>query len=211
MSTRVKICGITRSDDLACAIDLGADAIGLVFHPKSPRHVNLHQAEKLLKKIPAYVTRIALFRNSDAVAVGQVVHSLDIDALQFHGNESNQFANQFGKRWYKAIGMGDPQLRGTALEEELAAYPDSCGLLFDSHSVRKMGGSGTQFDWTVLPSPLPQGSVLAGGLHAGNVKQAIETTNSFAVDVSSGVESAPGIKSAKRMKAFFDEVKRVSE
>jgi phosphoribosylanthranilate isomerase len=211
MTTRIKICGLTRVDDVDRAVDLGADAIGLVFHARSPRHVNLVQAEKLLERIPPFVTRVALFRDAPATSVAQVVQQLSIDALQFHGSETNQFARQFGKRWFKAIGMGDPQLRGEQLATELAAYPDSSGLLFDSHSVRKMGGSGKQFDWSVLPSPMPRGSILAGGLNADNVAQAIQTTQTSAVDVSSGVELAPGVKSAQRMKAFFDEVKRVSE
>lgn len=210
MTTRIKICGLTRIDDVDRAVDLGADAIGLVFHARSPRHVNLAQAELLLDRIPAFVTRVALFRNASATSVAQVVHQLPIDALQFHGSESNTFAKQFGKRWFKAIGMGDAELRDDKLATELAAYPDSTGLLLDSHSVRKMGGSGKQFSWEALPQPLPRGSILAGGLTASNVAEAIETTHAFAVDVSSGVELAPGVKSAQRMKAFFDEVNRVS-
>lgn len=211
MTTRIKICGLTRLDDIDRAVDLGADAIGLVFHPRSPRHVNLVQAEKLLARVPPFVTRVALFRNSSEATVAQVVQQLPIDTLQFHGSENNEFSKRFGKRWFKAVGMGDPEFRGERLATELLAYPDACGLLFDSHSVRKMGGSGKQFDWDVLPSPMPAGSVLAGGLNANNVAQAIQTTQASAVDVSSGVESAPGVKSAQRMKAFFDEVKRVSE
>lgn len=211
MTTRVKICGLTRVDDVDRAVDLGADAIGLVFHARSPRHLNLVQAEKLLARIPAFVTRVALFRDASAASVAQVAQRLQIDALQFHGSESNEFAQQFNKRWFKAIGMGDPELRGDRLATELAAYPGSCGLLFDSHSVRKMGGSGKQFDWSALPQPMPAGSILAGGLSADNVAQAIQTTQAFAVDVSSGVELAPGVKSAQRMKEFFDEVKRVSK
>lgn len=211
MTTRIKICGLTRAEDVDRAVDLGADAIGLVFHPRSPRHLNLIQAENLLARIPPFVTRVALFRDASATSVAQVVQQLPIDALQFHGSETNQFAEQFNKRWFKAIGMGDSELRGNKLAAELLAYPSACGLLFDSHSVRKMGGSGKQFDWGVLPRPMPRGSVLAGGLNAGNVANAIQITQASAVDVSSGVELAPGVKSAQRMKAFFDEVKRVSK
>lgn len=211
MTTRVKICGLTRVDDLERAVELGADAIGLVFHSHSPRNVNMFQAEKLLARIPPFVSRVALFRNASVAEVAHVMQRLQIDAIQFHGDENNEFARQFQTRWFKAIGMGDSSLRGAKLVTELAAYPDACGLLFDSHGAQKMGGSGSQFDWRVLPNPMPKGAVLAGGLHAGNVAHAIQVTGASAVDVSSGVEIAPGVKSARRMKEFFDEVKRVSE
>lgn len=209
MRTRIKICGLTTIEDVNSAVDLGVDAIGLVFHARSPRNVNITQAKQLLNAIPPYVTRVALFRDADEATVHQVVRSLPIDVLQFHGSESNEYAQQFGRRWYKAIGMGDSDLRGEKLAAELAAYPDADGLLFDSHSTNKMGGSGAKFDWSVLPSPLPRGAILAGGLNPNNVAAAVETVRPWAVDVSSGVEKAPGVKSAQRMKAFIDEVKRV--
>ena len=202
--TRVKICGITRPRDGLAAARLGADAIGLVFHARSPRHVLPGQAAAIARELPPFVSTVALFLDADADEVRSVLRVLPADLLQFHGSEPPEFCRQFGRPYLKAIGMG----AGTQAAWALAArYADAAGLLLDSHAPGTAGGTGQSFPWEALPM-LARPLVLAGGLHPGNVAAAITATQPWAVDVSSGVESAPGIKDEGKMAAFIQEVRR---
>ena len=209
MLTRIKICGLTRADDVQAAIDCGADALGFVFYDRSPRHVTLAQAEKLLVRVPPLVSAVGLFVDAPADTVRATLAAVPLDQLQFHGAESADYCRQFGRRWFKAVPMRDlPSAEAAAAW--LAAYPDSSAFLFDAFGKAQMGGSGEVFDWSRLP-PTDRPVILAGGLHAGNVADAIRRFRPFAVDVSSGVESAPGVKSSAKMRAFFSAVRNAYE
>lgn len=209
MHTRIKICGLTRADDVKAAVDCGADALGFVFFERSPRHVTLAQAEKLLALVPPLVSAVGLFVDAPAAVVRETLAALPLDQLQFHGSEAADYCRQFGRRWFKAVPMHDlPDAARAAAW--LAQYPDSSAFLFDAFGKAQMGGSGEAFDWSRLP-PTDRPVILAGGLHAGNVGEAIRRFRPFAVDVSSGVESAPGVKSSVKMQAFFTAVRNVYE
>lgn len=201
--TRVKICGLTRSADIHAAVAAGADSIGLVFYARSARNLELQQAAALAREIPAFVSLTALLLNPDGALVEAVLREVKPEILQFHGQEEAAFCNSFGRRYIKAVAMG-----GSA--DELArtcdSHPDASGYLLDSHAPGDMGGSGTAFDWSKIHhSTLPL--ILAGGLNPGNVGQAIEQVRPWAVDVSSGVEQAPGLKSADKINSFLAAVR----
>ena len=207
MRTRVKICGITRPEDGRAAIELGADALGLVFCERSPRNVELPQAAEIIDALPPLVTVVALFMNAEAAEVERVLAALPIDLLQFHGDEAPDYCAAFGRRYIKALPMG-----GDAEPLAYAArYPHTAGFLLDSHSPGGSGGSGTAFDWQRTPERLAKPLIVAGGLHPGNVAQAIVQARPYAVDVSSGVEAGKGIKDPAKMAAFINEVKRVGQ
>ncbi|MFZ1233429.1 MAG: phosphoribosylanthranilate isomerase [Thiofilum sp.] len=182
----------------------GADALGLVFYPKSPRNVSLEQARTIGQAIPPFVTRVGLFLNAERDFITQVLDQVTLDVIQFHGNESAEFCRSFGRPYIKALGM-----LGQNFYELARAYPDAQGLLVDSHAPGAAGGTGQTFDWTQLPQNYPQALILAGGLKADNVYQAIKTTQVYAVDVSSGVESTAGVKDPAKVAAFLNEVRRV--
>lgn len=182
----------------------GADAIGLVFYPASPRAVSPTQARAIADELPAFVTSVALFLDADAETVKKTIALLRPDMLQFHGTESAEFCRSFGKPYLKAVPMGGD----TDVVHYVKPYADASGLLFDSHAAGAAGGAGIAFDWSrALPADGPP-VILAGGLHAGNVAQAIARVRPYAVDVSSGVESAPGIKDDAGMLAFAEAVRR---
>jgi phosphoribosylanthranilate isomerase len=202
--TRVKICGITRPEDALCAADEGVDAIGLVFYEKSPRCVTPEQAIEVCKILPAFVTSVALFKDADAEKVNRIMEEVPIDLLQFHGSESAEFCRQFGRPYIKALGMDG---QSANVSRQGSAYYDARGLLLDSHAPGAAGGTGESFDWTTIPQDLPQPLILAGGLDATNVAEAIRTVKPYAVDVSSGVESEKGIKSAKKISEFMKKVR----
>jgi phosphoribosylanthranilate isomerase len=199
---RVKFCGLRRADDIAFAVALGVDAVGLVFVPGSKRSVDIDEARSALAAAPAFVTRVGLFMDSDADHVASVVRSVPLDLLQFHGHEPAEFCTAFGLPYLKAIAMGDaPDVRAA-----IAAHPRARGILLDAHRSGQQGGSGAAFDWRLIPAELGPSITLAGGLHPENVRQAIDSVNPYAVDVSSGIESAPGTKCRQRMAAFMREV-----
>ena len=201
--TRVKICGLTRSDDVHAAVAAGVDSIGLVFHARSARNLELHQAAALACEIPAFVSLTALFLNPDERLVESVLNKVRPEILQFHGQEDAAFCSAFGRRYIKAVAMGGST---DELARTCERHPDACGYLLDSHAPGDMGGSGTPFDWTTLDeSKLPL--ILAGGLKPENVGQAIEQVRPWAVDVSSGVEQAPGLKSADKIHSFLAAVR----
>lgn len=202
--TRIKICGITRGQDALAAAGNGADALGLVFYEKSPRHVGLGQAAQLARAIPPFVTVVGLFVNPAVEYVREVLAQIPVDMLQFHGDEEPEFCAQFGKPYLKAIRVKN----GVDLIQCAARYAGARGLLLDAFIEGVQGGTGESFDWALIPQGLPLPVILSGGLHAGNVAAAITQVRPYAVDVSSGVEAAKGIKDAAKIAAFINEVKR---
>jgi phosphoribosylanthranilate isomerase len=199
--TRIKICGITREEDLAAAVAAGADALGFVFYRPSPRYVTPHKAAGLLARVPAFVTRVGLFVNEPAQSVRDVLALASLDLLQFHGDEDAAYCAGFGKPWIKAARMR----QGFDLLEYAAGFagaPGACGLLLDAH-VEGYGGGGQTFDWSLIPGSLPLPLILSGGLHPGNVAEAVRSLRPWAVDVSSGVESARGIKDVRKINEFI--------
>lgn len=204
--TRIKFCGMTRVEDAQAAAALGVDAIGLVFTPRSRRRVDIAQAKAICSALPPFVTTVALFMDDAPEWVNEVIAAVQPDLLQFHGNESAGFCNTFGRPYLKAIAMGE----GASALERLSAYPAARGLLLDGHGLGEVGGSGRAFDWSLMPVDPGVPLVLAGGLNPGNVGRAIEVARPWAVDVASGIESAPGIKDAGAMRAFVDAVRAVN-
>ncbi|PIV32687.1 MAG: phosphoribosylanthranilate isomerase [Lysobacterales bacterium CG02_land_8_20_14_3_00_62_12] len=205
--TRIKFCGITRSVDAAAAVACGADAIGLVFVPGSGRAVTAEQAAEIARSVAPFVARVGLFRNAEAATVRAVLARVELDYLQFHGEESAEFCAQFARPWLKAVPMAKP-IPPPALAEFLAEYAAASGWVFDSHDAGGSGGSGQTFDWSPIPRNLGTRLILAGGLHVGNVAAALAAVHPYAVDLSSGVESAPGVKDHAKMRAFVHEVRR---
>ncbi|MDD5179724.1 MAG: phosphoribosylanthranilate isomerase [Gallionellaceae bacterium] len=203
--TRTKICGITRVQDVLAAAANGADALGLVFYDKSPRHVTLQLAAQLAAAIPPFVTLVGLFVNPSADEVREVLRQVPLDVLQFHGEEEPEFCAQFGRPYLKAIRVK----AGVDLVQCAARYQGAQGLLLDAFIAGTHGGTGASFDWALIPHALPLPMILSGGLHAGNVAQAIKQVRPYAVDVSSGVEAAKGIKDAAKIAAFIKEVKDI--
>jgi phosphoribosylanthranilate isomerase len=203
--TRIKICGITRPEDARDVAACGADALGLVFYAKSPRHLTAQQAVELAQAVPPFVTVVGLFVNPAADEVREVLNRVPLDALQFHGEEEPEFCVQFGRPYLKAIRVRP----AVDLLQCAARYADAQGLLLDAYIEGTHGGTGESFDWALIPHDLPLPVILSGGLHAGNVAEAIRQVRPYAVDVSSGVEAAKGIKDAAKVAAFINEVKRV--
>ncbi|HCL58623.1 MAG TPA: phosphoribosylanthranilate isomerase [Acinetobacter sp.] len=211
MRTRAKICGITRIQDINSVVHAGADAIGLVFYPPSPRNVSIEQAQGLLQHIPAYVQVVGLFVNATADEIATVLKQVPLDILQFHGDETplqcQQIAQQVGRRWYKAIQV-KPDLDVVAEIQRYQAAGASAVLLDAWHPDLK-GGTGHSFDWSTFPQ-LDIPLILAGGLNPDNIEEAIHTTQAYAVDVSGGVESAKGIKDQQLIERFMQGVHRGS-
>ena len=201
--TRIKCCGMTRVGDALLAAHLGADAIGLVFTARSKRQVTLAQAREIVAALPPFVATVALFMDDEASLVRQVLDEVRPTLLQFHGDEGDGWCAQFGHPFLKAIAMGE----GVAALPRLHDYPHATGLLLDGHAAGEAGGSGKAFDWSLLPDELAQPLILAGGLHAGNVGAAVRAARPWAVDVASGVESAPGVKDPARLAAFIRAVR----
>lgn len=200
--TRIKICGITRTADLDTALHTGADAIGFVFYPPSPRFLDHERAAALARHMPPFTTRVGLFVNAEAADVRATLARVPVDLLQFHGEETEPYCAQFGLPYLKAARVR-PELD---LLEFARAYPSAQGLLLDAW-VEAYGGAGQSFDWSLIPQGLPLPIVLSGGLHAGNVVEAISKVQPWAVDVSSGVEQAKGIKDADKIAAFVAAVR----
>lgn len=215
MRTRVKICGITRPEDARMAVDAGVDAIGLVFYEKSPRYVTPAQAAEIAAIIPAFVTTVALFKDASVDEIHALLQQAPVDLIQFHGSEDAAFCEQFQRPYIKALGMtGTAEDRMTYLQDSVMQYQRSRGFLLDAHAPGEAGGTGKSFDWEQIPALkdiMKKDIILAGGLHAGNVRQAIEATQPYAVDVSSGVESRPGVKGRAKVEAFMQQVSMASE
>lgn len=201
--TRIKICGLTRAQDLRDAVALGADAIGFVFYPPSPRAVSIEQAAALAALLPPFVTAVGLFVNPSATEVNAVLQQVPLQLLQFHGDEDEALCSCFGRSWIKAARMR----QGVDLVEFSSLHPGASGILVDAH-VEGYGGGGQTFDWSLIPAGFTRPLVLSGGLDAENVTDAVRRLRPWAVDVSSGVESDKGIKDAGRMAAFIAGVRR---
>ena len=204
--TRIKFCGMTRAGDVRLASELGVDAVGFVFTQGSARRIRPEEARLMRNALGPLVDAVALFMDNTAEEVREAVRQVRPTLLQFHGSEDDAFCRGFGLPWLKAIAMGNGESESaTALQ---LRYPGAAGFLFDSHAAGGAGGSGKTFDWSQLPKPLNKPMVLAGGLTPDNVFDAVLATMPWGVDVSSGVESAPGIKDGERMRRFVEEVRR---
>ena len=203
---RIKFCGLAREADVDAAVALGVDMIGLVFVARSPRSITLSTAAALRARIPSDIAVVALLMDAAAAQVENVITSVRPDLIQFHGSESDAFCARFGVPFFKAIAMG--QGAPADVVARVAAWPSAQAVLFDGHGAGEIGGSGQRFDWHGLPAHLEKPFLLAGGLHAGNVAEAIAIARPWGVDVSSGIESEPGIKDGYRMRKFVEEVRR---
>ena len=196
--TRVKICGITSVNDAALAVKAGADAIGLVFYQPSPRAVDIQQAKAIVDTLPPFVSVVALVVDAEAGFIEQLLSAVSVDVLQFHGDETAKFCQQFNKPYIKAIRMR-PDL---SLPDCFTEYQQAQALLLDAYQKGVPGGTGETFDWQRIPEHCPLPVVLAGGLTPDNVGIAIEAVKPYAVDVSGGVELKPGLKDAHKVSAF---------
>lgn len=205
--TRIKFCGFTRAGDVRLASELGADAIGFVFAADSARSVRAEEARAMRNALAPLVDAVALFSNNSAEEVRDVIKQVRPSLLQFHGDEDDAFCRAFGVPYLKAIAMnGEPQvIDPRALH---ARYPGAGGFLFDGHEPGSHGGVGRTFDWKRIPPGVTKPYVLAGGLTPDNVFDAILGTLPWGVDVSSGIETAPGIKDGDKMRRFVEEVRR---
>jgi len=203
--TRIKICGITREQDVQDVVNCGADALGFVFYDKSPRHVELQQAAALAHLVSPFVTIVGLFVNPTVEYVREVLAQVPLNVLQFHGEETPEFCAQFSRPYLKAIRVKS----GVNLLQCASQYAGAQGLLLDAFVEGTHGGTGKSFDWTLIPQDLPLPIILSGGLHAENVAAAIKQTRPYAVDVSSGVEVEKGIKDVAKIAAFINEVKQI--
>ena len=214
MRTRAKICGITRVQDIKAVVDAGADAIGFVFFPPSPRSVNKAEAIALVQAVPTYVQVVGLFVNATADEIAEILKDVHLDILQFHGDESpeqcQQIANHVRRRWYKAIQV-KPDVTSAEMIETIHQYQQvgASAMLLDAWHPELKGGTGHRFDWTQFPK-LDIPLILAGGLKPENIEDAITTTGAYAVDVSGGVESAKGIKDQQLIERFMQGVQRGS-
>ncbi len=197
LRTRIKICGLTRPDDVRAAVDAGADAIGFVFYPQSPRHVSPEQATRLAALVPPFVTIVGLFVNPDPAYVEEILERVPLQLLQFHGDETDQACGRYGRPWIKAARMRP----GVDLVEFCSLHPGASGILLDAY-VDGYGGGGKVFDWRLIPEGLGRRLILSGGLDPDNVTAAIRQVGPWAVDVSSGVESAKGVKDPEKIAAF---------
>jgi phosphoribosylanthranilate isomerase len=197
--TRVKICGITRAEDAGAVVEYGADALGLVFYPDSPRYVAMQRARAITDSVAPLVTIVGLFVNPSPDAVRAVLGAVPLGLLQFHGTEANDDCKQFGVPFIKSIAVRD----GLDVLSHMRGYPDAAGFILDAWQPQTHGGGGETFDWDRVPDNPPAPVILAGGLRPENVSLAIRSTRPYAVDVSSGVESAKGIKSAEKIAAFM--------
>ena len=204
--TRIKICGLTRVEDVDAAVAAGADAIGFVFYPPSPRYITPQRAAELARRIPPFVDVVGLFVNEAPEFVRAACEALPINVLQFHGDEDAAYCSQFARPYLRAARVRP----GLDLVEFASSFPDARGVLLDAF-VEGYGGGGHVFDWTLIPSNLPSYLVLSGGLTADNVGDAIQRVHPVAVDVSSGVEAGKGIKDHSKIAAFVAAVRKADE
>ncbi len=204
MRTRVKICGITSERDALAAVEAGADAIGLVFYPPSPRAVDTKRALSVVRRLPPFVSVVGLFVDAAPEEIHRVMENVPIDILQFHGEESPQVCAGYGRPYIKAIAMRE----GVDLHRATETYAAASGLLLDTYRQGQPGGTGALFDWDRIPATLAPRIVLAGGLDPDNVETAVRRVRPYAVDVSGGVEREKGVKDPAKMAAFMRGVRR---
>ena len=202
MKTRIKFCGMTRQQDIQSAISLGVDALGFVFVESSARNIDIETAVRLIKDIPPFIVKVGLFMNAQAFEVKQVIQKVNLNLLQFHGDEDEPFCAQFDMPYLKAV----PMASASSLNEFCQDYRSATGFLLDSHAEGEMGGSGKAFEWSKLPENIDKPIILAGGLRPDNVAEAIRIVRPYAVDVSSGIEASKGIKDTAKMEQFIKEV-----
>lgn len=202
---RSKICGITRVEDARVAVDAGADAIGLVFYAPSPRAVSVSQARQIIAALPPFITTVGLFVNATRCEIGEILDAVPLDALQFHGDETPDQCEGHGRPWYKALRVKP----GDDIVAKAERYAGASAILLDTFVAGVPGGTGEVFDWSLVPAGLPKPVILAGGLNADNVQQAIAQVRPYAVDVSGGVEREKGIKDALAVRTFVERVRAV--
>lgn len=202
MRVRTKICGITRLQDARAAVEAGADAIGLVFYPPSPRDIsqNLALAADISREVGPFVTVVGLLVNPEVEWLKTILGKVPLHTLQFHGDETEAFCLQFRRSYIKAVRMK----QGINVGEQIAAYPSACGILLDAYKKGTPGGTGESFDWGRVPLNSKTPIVLAGGLNSDNVSSAVRITEPYAVDVSGGVEHSPGVKNTSKIRAFIE-------
>jgi phosphoribosylanthranilate isomerase len=201
---RIKFCGITREEDARLATDLGVGALGFVFSRRSGRFIAPEHAKRICRQLPPMVSTVALFMDDDPAWIREVLSGFTPHILQFHGSENASDCAATGFPYIKAV----PMASITDVASYSRAYPEAAALLLDAHAVGEPGGRGTRFDWSQRPQ-VTQALILAGGLDAGNVAEAIRCMRPFAVDVSSGIEASAGVKDPARMRAFVEAVRGV--
>ena len=203
MAVRVKICGITRMQDLHAACNAGADALGFVFYEKSPRHLSIAAAAALVRQLPPFVQAVGLFVNADPAFVESVLQDVPLDLLQFHGDETPAYCEGFKRPYIKAVRVN----QDTDLLKYAADFDAARGLLLDAFVPGVPGGTGERFDWGLIPANVPKAIVLSGGLTPDNVTEAVQHVQPWAVDVSSGVEASKGIKDPNKIAQFIAKAK----
>ncbi|MFZ6047136.1 phosphoribosylanthranilate isomerase [Pseudomonas sp. CR3202] len=202
-AVRIKICGITRIEDALAAVAAGADAVGLVFYPKSPRAVTPAQARAIVAALPPFVTSVGLFVDMPRAELQQVLAEVPLDLLQFHGDETPEDCGGYGRPYIKALRVKP----GDDIAAAIAAYPEAAGILLDTYVAGTPGGTGEAFDWGLVPQDAAKPLVLAGGLTPENVADAVRRVRPYAVDVSGGVEASKGIKDAAKIQAFIQQAR----
>lgn len=205
--TRAKICGITQVEDAIAAVSNGADALGFVFYRHSSRYIEAGEAAKIAQQLAPFVCKVALFVNPTSDEVDTVLSTVPIDIIQFHGDEEEAFCRSFNTPYIKAIRMQQQ----TDISYCAKTYNSAAALLLDAFDQAQYGGTGETFDWALLPNKCSLPLILAGGLGPNNVYQAIQNTQPYAVDVSSGVEKSKGVKDHQLIKQFMQEVKRANQ
>lgn len=202
-AVRSKICGITRIEDALAAVEAGADAIGLVFYAKSPRAVNVQQARAIIAALPPFVTTVGLFVNASRCELGEILDAVSLDLLQFHGDETPAECEGYHRPYIKALRVK----AGDDIAAACKAYSGASGILLDTYVEGVPGGTGEAFDWSLVPQGLSKPIILAGGLSAENVAEAIARVRPYAVDVSGGVEQSKGVKDHAKIRAFIQAVR----
>lgn len=205
--TRIKICGITRLEDAQAAVAAGADALGFVFYPPSPRAIAVDDAAAIIRQLPPLVTTVGLFVNESAEVIRQTLQQTQLDLLQFHGDETPEFCDSFHRPWVKALRMKP----GLDLPSELARFDKARAVLLDAYRPGVPGGTGEAFDWDRIPAEVAGKIILAGGLTPANVRSAVTSVAPYAVDVSGGVEAAKGLKDSQKIDLFIEEVARANQ
>jgi phosphoribosylanthranilate isomerase len=201
-AVRSKICGITRIEDALAAVEAGADAIGFVFYPKSPRAVTVQQARSIIAALPPFISTVGLFVNASACELNETLDAVPLDLLQFHGDETPEQCEGFHRPFIKALRVK----AGDDIAAACRLYAGASGILLDTYVAGVPGGTGETFDWALIPKALSKPIILAGGLTSANVAQAIAQVKPYAVDVSGGVEKSKGIKDHDKIRAFMSAV-----
>ena len=203
-TVRIKFCAMTNSEDALMAAQLGVDAIGVIFYPTSPRHMTVEKTKALLQVLPPYLTTVGIFVNPTPAEVRAILAVAPLDVLQFQGQESAHFCEQFGRPYIKAIHVNAE----VDIMAAFARYSSAQGLLLDNSQPGILGGTGVTFDWSLVPKNPPKPLILAGGLTPANVATAIRQVKPFAVDVVSGIERERGLKDHAKMRAFVEQVRK---